>query len=81
MGNLGALATVLYHGLRKENVTQTQVFDALEEYADGDKLEPLIEEVEEALKNSNAVRTAKARMEKQQTEANRTKQAVKHTKR
>lgn len=80
MGNLGALATVLKHALHREGVTVDEVYDALDEYAEEHDLEVLFSKVEEELKNSNAVRTAFARMEKANKEANRKNQALKLTK-
>lgn len=79
MGNVAALATVIEKALHKENVTIDEVYDALDEYSEENDLEILIQKIEEELKNSNAVRTARARMEKQTKRANRP-QAVKPTK-
>lgn len=73
MGNLEALTSVIKHALYKENVTKDEVMDALDEYAEENDLEVLIQKIEGELKNSNAVRTARARMEKMTTETNRQK--------
>lgn len=78
MGNVASLATVIEKALHKENVTSDEVYDALDDYSEENDLEILIQKIEEELKNSNAVRTAKARMEKK-TQANRL-QAAKPTK-
>lgn len=78
MGSLGALAKVIEKALHKENVLTDEVYAALDEY-EAEELENLFEKVENELKNSNAVRAAKARMEKQTKQANR-KQAAKPTK-
>lgn len=75
MGNLQALVTILQKALYKHNLTEDEVFDAVDEYIETHDLETLIEKVETELKNSNAVRTAKARMEKQSQEAARKKAA------
>lgn len=82
MGNYDALAKVIKYATQKDNFTVDEVFDALDEYGEENDLEALFVKVEEELKNSNAVRTAVARSEKMQTEANRQKglQAVKPTK-
>lgn len=82
MGNLGALAKIIKYALYKENFTLDEIYDALDEYAEENDLEVLIEKIEGELKNSNAVRTMQTRMEKQQKEANRKQgiQAVKPTK-
>lgn len=77
MGNLGALATVIEKALHKENVTKDEVYDAIDEH---DDIETLIEKVETELKNSKAVRAARARMEKQTKEAGRKKAAETPTK-
>lgn len=81
MGSLGTLANVIKCALHRENVTLDEVYNALDVYADDDKLDDLFEKIETELKNSNAVRSAKARMEKMSKEANRQKgiQAVKPT--
>lgn len=79
MGKLDVLAKVIKHALHQENVTLDEVYDALDEYSEENDLEVLFTKVEEELKNSNAVRTALARMEKTSKEANR-KQAKKPTK-
>lgn len=71
MGNLKALTNVIKHALYKENVSEDEVVDALDEYAEENDLEVLIQKIEGELKNSNAVRTARARMEKMTTETNR----------
>lgn len=73
MGNLDSLTNVIKHALYKENVTEDEVMDALDEYAEENDLEVLIQKIEGELKNSNAVRTARARMEKMTTETNRQK--------
>lgn len=82
MGSLGTLATIIKCALHRENVTLDEVYDTLDVYADEDKLDDLFEKIETELKNSNAVRSAKTRMEKKSKEANRKKgiQAVKPTK-
>lgn len=82
MGSLETLARVVKCALHRESVTLNDVYDALDEYANEEKLDEVFEKIEEELKNSNAVRTAKSRQEKMRTEANRKKglQAVKHTK-
>lgn len=79
MGSLGALANIIECALHRESVTTDEVFDALDVYADEDKLDELFTKVETELKNSKAVRSAKSRMEKTSKEANR-KQAKKPTK-
>lgn len=71
MGNYPALIKVLKFALIKENVTEDEVADALDEYSADNDLEVLFSKIEEELKNSNAVRTAQARMEKVTKEANR----------
>lgn len=78
---LPVFAEIIKHALYKENVTEDEVIDALDEYPP-DELETLLEKVEEELKNSSAVRFSKARMEKTTKEANRKKglAAVKPTK-
>lgn len=73
MGKYDALANVIKHALHRENVTTDEVFDALDEYGEENDLEVLFEKIETELKNSNAVRTALARMEKTSKEANRKK--------
>lgn len=73
MGNLDALTKVIKHALYKENVTEDEVVDALDEYTEENDLEVLIQKIEDELKNSNAVRTAQARMEKMTTETSRKK--------
>lgn len=73
MGNYPALIKVLKFALAKENVTEDEVADALDEYSVDNDLEVLFSKIEEELKNSNAVRTALARMEKVTKEANRKK--------
>lgn len=73
MGNYDALAKVIKHALHGENFTVDEVFDALDEYGEENDMEELFTKVEEELKNSNAVRTATARMEKTSEEANRKK--------
>jgi|SRR5690625_498907 len=82
MGNIGALALIVKCALHRENVTLDEVYDALDVYADNDELDDLFTKVETELKNSNAVRSAKTRMEKASKEANRIQgvQAVKPTK-
>jgi|SRR5690625_4705222 len=79
MGSLQTLVTVIKCALHQENVTTDEVYDALDEYED---LEVLFTKIENELKNSNAVRTVKLRMEKVSKEANRRQgiQAVKPTK-
>lgn len=73
MGNYPALIKVLKFALVKENVTEDEVAEALDEYSVENDLEVLFAKVEEELKNSNAVRTAQARMEKMTKVANRKK--------
>lgn len=73
MGNYPTLIKVLKLALIKENVTEDEVADALDEYSVDSDLEVLFTKIEEELKNSNAVRTALARMEKVTKEANRKK--------
>lgn len=73
MGNYPALIKVLKFALIKENVTEDEVADALDEYSADNDLEVLFSKIEEELKNSNAVRTAQARMGKVTKEANRKK--------
>ena len=73
MGNYPALIKVLKFALAKENVTEDEVADAIDEYSVDNDLEVLFSKIEEELKNSNAVRTALARMEKVTKEANRKK--------
>ncbi|GEM_PF-4060971 len=80
MGNAAALATVIEKALHKENVTSDEVYDAIDQYGEEHELETLFEKVEHELKNSNAVRTARARMEKQTQEAGRKKAAETPTK-
>ena len=82
MGNLGALAKIIKYALYKYNFTLDEIYDALDEYAEEKDLGVLIEKVEGELKNSNAVQTALAGMEKLQKEAKRKQgvQAVKPTK-
>lgn len=73
MGSPNALATIIHCALHRESVSLDEVFDALDAYADIDELDGIFDKVEDALKNSNAVRSAKARMEKTQKTANRKK--------
>lgn len=82
MGSFEALATVIQHALYRESLSLDEIYDAIDEYGEENDLDTLFEKIEGELKNSNAVRTAKARMENQQKEANRKKgvQAVKPTK-
>lgn len=76
MGNYPALIRVIKFALYKENVTEDEVVKALDEYAEENDLEVLFGKVEEALKNSNAVRTSQTRMTANATEANRKKAAL-----
>lgn len=82
MGSFETLATIIQHACHQHNVTLDEVFEAIDEYGEENEFETLFGKIEEELKNSSAVRTAKARMENQQKEANRKKgiQAVKPTK-
>lgn len=82
MGNFETLATVIQHACHQHNVTLDEVYEAIDEYGESNDLETLFGKIEEELKNSNAVRTAKARMEATQKEANRKQgvEAVKPTK-
>jgi len=80
MGNFPALVSIIKHALYKDNVTEDEVVDALDEYGEENELETLFAKIEEELKNSNAVRTSQARMEKMSTEASRKKAAQKLTK-
>lgn len=73
IGNYAALIKVLKFALIRENVTEDEVADALDDYSEEGDLEVLFTKIEEELKNSNAVRTAQARMEKVTKEANRQK--------
>lgn len=79
MGKYDSLAKIIKYALRKENFTLDEIFEAIDQYAEENDLEVLISKIEEELKNSNAVRTMQARMEKRTKEANR-KQAAKPTK-
>lgn len=81
-GSFEALATVIQHACHQHNVTLDEVYEAIDEYGESNELETLFVKIEEELKNSKAVRTAKARMEATQKEANRKQgvQAVKPTK-
>lgn len=79
MGNFKTLATVIKHALHQESVTEDEVFAAIDDYAGENELETLFDKIENEIKNSNAVRTAQARMEKMTQTANRA-QAVKRTK-
>lgn len=82
MGKYDALANVMKHALHRDNFTVDEVYDAIDEYGEENDLETLFGKIETELKNSNAVRTALARMEKTSKEANRKQgvQAVKPTK-
>lgn len=83
MGSIGALANIIKSSLhRQPHITLDKVFDELDTLADKDELSGLFEKVELELKNSNAVRSAKAQMEKKNKETNRKQgvQAVKPTK-
>lgn len=83
MGSIGALSNVIISALHKHpRATLDKVFDTLDEIVDNDKLEELFDEVDAELKNSNAVRSSKAQMEKNNTETNRKQglKAVKPTK-
>lgn len=75
MGKYDALANIIKHALHRENVTTDEVFDAIDQYGEENDLEVLFTKIEDELKNSNAVRTAKLRMEKTSEEANRKKGA------
>lgn len=82
MGVFDALATVILCACHQHNVSIDDVDTAMDDYSEENDLETLFTKVEKELKNSNAVQTAKTRMEKQQEEANRKEglQAVKSTK-
>lgn len=82
LGQYGALVTILKHALHGKGFTLDEIYEAIDEYAEENDLETLLEKVETELKNSNAVRTMLARMNAMETEANRKKglQAKKHTK-
>lgn len=83
MGSIGALANTIKSALhRRPEISLDNVFDELDKLADEDKLNDLFEKIEGELKNSNAVRSAKVQMEKNNKEANRKEgiQAVKPTK-
>lgn len=81
-GNFEALASIIQHAAHQHNVTLDEVYDAIDEYGESNDLETLFLKIEDELKNSNAVRTARTRMEQTQKEANRKEgvQAVKSTK-
>lgn len=75
MGSFATLVNVLECALHRDYVTKDEVYDALDAYAEKDELETLFDKVEAELKNSNAVRAAKAQLEKSNQEANRKKGA------
>lgn len=82
MGSIGTLATIIKCALHQENVTLDEVYTALDTYAEEDELSDLFGKIEVELKNSKAVRSIKAQMEKKSKEANRKEgvQAAKPTK-
>ena len=83
MGSIGALANTIKSALhRRPEISLDNVFDELDKLADKDELNELFEKIEGELKNSNAVRSAKVQMEKNNKEANRKEgiQAAKPTK-
>lgn len=80
MGSIETLANIIKSALHREFVTLDQVYDALDERVEEDKLEEVFDMIGEALKNSKAVLVAKSRMKTQATEQNRKKNAVKAVK-
>lgn len=82
MGSIEMLAKVIHSALHQHNVTIDEVYDSLDVYIENDEAEELFDKIDVELKNSKAVRLVKARMNKKNKEANRTKgvQAVKPTK-
>lgn len=64
IGSVATLVKVIQCALLHEDVTQDDIYDALEDYIQENDLETLFEKVEKQIKNASAVRVAIERKER-----------------
>lgn len=77
LGSFETLADIIRCAITDRKFTNDDIYAALDEYND---LSKIFDEIEEELKNSQAVQVVEARMAAQEKETNRVQAAKKHTK-